>query len=151
MASLARNDLDGTRPSGLDTESLTVAMAIAPGVYSRNRFFELFKAPEVRRARSRAALVRGIVQHLLMLAKDGADVARALVFERRAGRVGFRYSVPSMRFDRRTELSELEASCLLYLAERSGIAGLAPTPQGKEELRTALLRLSGCEGAMLLR
>jgi hypothetical protein len=149
MASFARHDLSAA--GSLDVESLTVAMAIAPGVYSRNRFFELFKAPEVRRARSRASLVRGIVQHLSMLARDGENVAEAIGLDRRAGRVGFHYRVPSLRFERRTELSELEASCVLYLAERAGLDGLAPSGAERDDLHGALRRLSGGEAALLLR
>jgi hypothetical protein len=140
----ARHDSGGSRsgPSSLDVEALTVAMAIAPGVYSRNRFFELFKAPEVRRARSRASVVRGIVQHLSMLHRDGEDVASAVSVERNAGRVGFRYCVPALRFERRAELSELETSCVLYLAERASVPGLAPTQAEREGLHGALRRLS---------
>ncbi len=149
MPSFARHDLSLSR--SFDVDALTVAMAVAPGVYSRNRFFELFKAPELRRARSRASLVRGIVQHLSMLQKDGVEIASQVAFERHAGRVGFRYSVPSLRFERHVELSDLEASCVLYLAERAGIEGLAPTATEREGLRAALLGLSGGEAAVLLR
>ena len=126
----------------LDVESLTVAMAIAPGVYSRNRFFELFKTAEVRRARTRALVVRGIVQHLTLLAREGSDVANALTVERRGARVGFRYRVAALHFERRTELSTLESACVLYLAEKGGVSGLAPTEGEKEAIRTALRRLS---------
>lgn len=151
MFSPARHDAGGSRsgPVSLDVESLTVAMAIAPGVYSRNRFFELFKAPEVRRARSRAQVVRGIVQHLSMLHRDGADLSSSVSVERSAGRVGFRYRVPALRFERRAELSELETSCVLYLAERASVPGLAPTPAEREGLHGALRRLSGGEAALL--
>ena len=45
-------------------EALTVAMALAPGVYARNRMFELFANAGVKRAKSRAATLRGIVKHL---------------------------------------------------------------------------------------
>jgi hypothetical protein len=151
MLPYARQESSGSRsgPSSLDVESLTVAMAIAPGVYSRNRFFELFKAPEVRRARSRASVVRSIVQHLAMLHRDGADVSASVSVERNAGRVGFRYRVPTLHFERRAELSELETSCVLYLAERASVPGLAPTSAEREGLHGALRRLSGGEAALL--
>ena len=129
-------------PGTLDPEALTVAMAVAPGVYSRNRFFHLHKTPEVRRARARAALVRGIVQHLVMLARDGVAPGAALVFSRGGGRVTLSYRVPAMHLERRTDLTELEASCILCLAERAGLAGLAPTQADREVLRAALRRLS---------
>jgi hypothetical protein len=150
MASFGRHDL-GAGDGPLDLEALTVAMAIAPGVYARNRFFELFKSAEVRRARSRAALVRGIVQHLALARRDGGAGAPSVTLERGAGRVAVRYAVPSLRFERRTELSELEASCLLYLAEKAALPGLAPSASEHASLRSTLLRLSGGEAAMLLR
>jgi len=149
MPPFARHDLSPASP--LDVDALTVAMALAPGVYSRNRFFELFKAPEVRRARSRARVVRGIVQHLAVLLRDGAVVAECVAFERGAGRVRLSYRVPTLSFERRTELSELEASCVLHLAERAGLAGFAATADDREALHAALLRLSGGEAALLLR
>ena len=136
-------------PTSVDVESLTVAMAIAPTVYSRNRFFELFKAPEVRRARSRASVVRSIVQHLAMLHRDGADVASSLSVERRSGRVSFRYWVPALHFERRAELSELETSCVFYLAERASVPGFAPTLAERDGLHGALRRLSGGEASLL--
>jgi hypothetical protein len=139
-------------PSGaIDVDAITVAMAIAPGVYSRNRFFELFKHPEVRRARRRASLVRGIVQHLCVLHRTRADGAQAVTFEDHAGRVRLRYGVPQLCFERRVDLSALEASCVLHLAERAGLLGLAPTGVDRDNLRGALRRLDGGEAALLLR
>ena len=41
--------------AALVAETLTVAMAVAPGVYSRNRHFSLHQRPEARAARRRAA------------------------------------------------------------------------------------------------
>jgi len=153
VVSLARRDQgpeEPRRPTSLDVDALTVAMAIAPGVYSRNRFYELFKAPELRRARSRASLVRGVVKHLGMLA--GEDAGQPLLaMERHPGRVVLRYSVPSLCFERRTDVSELEASCVLYLAERAGLPGLAPSAAERDALHVALVRLAGGEVARLLR
>ena len=44
----------------VDEGALTVAMAIAPGVYARNRMFAFYKHPGVARARARAATLRGM-------------------------------------------------------------------------------------------
>jgi len=79
------------------------------------------------------------------------DVARSVAVGRRAGRVGFRYSVPSLHFERSTELTELEAACVLYLAQRADITGLAPSPAELDALHIALSRLSGGLAARLLR
>ena len=48
----------------------------------------------------------------------------------------------ALHFERRTELSTLESACVLYLAEKGGVSGLAPTEGEKEAIRTALRRLS---------
>ena len=48
----------------LDREALVVAMALVPGMYARNKLFTLHREPEVRRARARAAMIRGVVRQL---------------------------------------------------------------------------------------
>jgi len=48
----------------VDREALVVGMTLVPALVSRNRSFALFEDPEVRRARVRAALLRGIVRQL---------------------------------------------------------------------------------------
>jgi hypothetical protein len=135
-------------PSGpFDVEALTVAMAIAPGTYSRNKFFELFRTAELRRARRRAAMVRGIVQHLVMLQKSGGDADMKL--EPVAGGARLRYRVPTLSLDRRVDLDDVEASCLMLLADRAGVRGLAPSQADRDRLHAALRRLKGGEAAAL--
>ena len=50
--------------AAVDREALVVGMTLVPGLVSRNRSFTLFENPDVRRARVRAALLRGIVRQL---------------------------------------------------------------------------------------
>ncbi len=138
-------------PALLDVEALTVAMAVAPGVYSRNRFFELFKGSHVRHARRRASLVRGIVQHLTMLQRGHPSDVELPTFDRLKGGVRLRYRLPALHLERRVELSELETSCVLHLAERAGLRGLSPTRADREGLCAALRRLKGDEAESLLR
>ena len=45
-------------------EAVTVAMIVAPGVYARNRMFDFFRTASAKRARARAATVRGLVPQL---------------------------------------------------------------------------------------
>src|SRR5262249_54359005 len=45
-------------------EALAIAMIVAPGVYARNRMFDLLSSPSARRARMRASTVRGLVPQL---------------------------------------------------------------------------------------
>ena len=50
--------------AGVERDALVVGMTLVPGFVSRNRSFALFEDPEVRRARRRAAVLRGIVRQL---------------------------------------------------------------------------------------
>jgi hypothetical protein len=101
-------------------EALTVAMALAPGVYTRNRMFDFFAKGAVQRARSRAATVRGIVPHLLRaqtvsIANEGPHTT--------TGEPSFvlRYRIPSVRLARVVELSRAELAALRVLAARANV------------------------------
>ena len=48
----------------LDVEAIQVALVLAPATYPRNRFWWLFRDPELRKARWRAAQLRGLVRAL---------------------------------------------------------------------------------------
>jgi hypothetical protein len=126
-------------------ESLTVAMALAPGVYARNRMFALFANPGVQRAKSRAATLRGIVKHLAR--------ACALTLERNepedsaardaTGQVDFvlRYEIPIMRLTRVVELSRVELAALRFLAMRAGAPTLGADDDDRALVAAALARL----------
>jgi hypothetical protein len=105
--------------AGLVAETLTIAMAVAPGVYSRNRHFSLHQRPEARAARRRAALVRGIVRHLGV----ATDVRVGQASEGdRAGSMEVSYRVAALAFERTARLSAAELACVRYLARKTGIA-----------------------------
>ncbi len=93
--------------------ALTVAMAVAPGVYSRNKHFSLHQRSEAKAAKRRAALLRGIVRHL--------PRACDLQVTAENDRLRLAYRVPSLSFERSTELSRIEAACLRYLARRADL------------------------------
>jgi len=126
-------------------EALTVAMALAPGVYARNRMFALFANPGVQRAKSRAATLRGIVKHLAR--------ACALTLERNevpgnagrdaTGQVDFvlRYEIPILRLTRVVELSRVELAALRLLARRAGAHTLGADDEDRIVVETALARL----------
>ena len=125
-------------------EALTVAMALAPGVYARNRMFALFANPAVQRAKSRAAVLRGIVKHL------GRACAVTLARERGGeaavsggGEVDFvlRYQIPVLRLTRVAELSRVELATLRLLAARAGAPCLSPEDEDRTLVETALARL----------
>lgn len=118
-------------------EALTVAMVVAPGVYARNRLFDLLSGPGGKRARMRAATVRGLV----------AQLARAsgltLASESRGGEVVhvLRYRIPSMGLTRVVDLSSAELSALRLVAERAGVRALPVSLADKETVSRTLARL----------
>ncbi len=126
-------------------EALTVAMALAPGVYARNRMFALFANPGVRRAKSRAATLRGIVKHLgracaLTLERNEADGSAG---RDATGQIDFvlRYEIPVMRLTRVVELSRVELAALRLLAMRAGAPALGADDDDRALVATALARL----------
>lgn len=118
-------------------EALTVAMALAPGVYTRNRMFAFFAQTYVMRARTRASVLRGIVPQL------GRATNLSLTSEARAdGHVYvLRYAVTTLRLTRVVELTPVELSALRVLAERSGIAALPPEDGDRMVVEAALSKL----------
>lgn len=110
-------------------EALTVAMVVAPGVYVRNRMFDLFTSPGARRARTRAGVLRGIVPQL------ARATAVTLSSEPRGADTTFvlRYVIPAVRLTRVVELSATELAALRLVAERANIRCL-PMGQGDREL-----------------
>ena len=138
------------RSTGVDRESLAIAMAVVPGIYSRNRYFAFYGDPEVRRARTRAAVLRGLVRQLSGALGEVENVSLA------RGERGceLKYSIASLRIERKVSLSDLEAACVAYLAARAGIAcgaSLRASDEDRAKIDGALkrlavgLRLSGIE------
>lgn len=118
--------------SQFSTEGLLCALVIAPQVYARNRFFEAFEQPMLRRVRRRAALLRGIVRQLCnTVGRRGVIVGEQVMAD---GRVLLRYVVPELNFARTTALSSLEAALLRYLVARAQNRPSAPDDQKQIEL-----------------
>ncbi len=116
-------------------EALTVAMTIAPGVYSRNRLFDFFTVPGVARAKERAALLRGILRQL-------PQAEHVTVSPVGAHELVLRYRVPSVRLDRTATLSRVELSCLRVVAD-DGSGALAATAEDRACVDEALALLQG--------
>ena len=124
--------------AGVERDALMVGMTLVPGFVARNRSFALFEDPEVRRARRRSAVLRGIVRQLAGSHGhvEGLAVARSVdVCE-------LRYRVPALRIDRRALLSELELACVRYLAGRAGVPGLHASDDDRAGIEGALKRLA---------
>ncbi|MCK6588595.1 MAG: hypothetical protein HUU21_34010 [Polyangiaceae bacterium] len=107
-----------------DLDALLIALVLAPATFSRNRFFDMYADPAVRRIRRRAAHVRSIVRHLLL--QEGPEVGETLPFTLRAvagGRIELAYFVPSLGLRRTTTLDPVEVALVRF--------ALARAPKGK--------------------
>jgi hypothetical protein len=120
-----------------EIEALTVAMVVAPGVYGRNRMFDLMSTKGAHRARTRAATVRGILRQL------GRATAISLTNELRGGETMFvlRYGIATMRLTRVVELTAAELAALRVVAERANVRGLPPDADDEDLVTRALARL----------
>jgi hypothetical protein len=117
-------------------------MALAPGVYARNRMFDLFTLPAVQRAKTRAGILRGLVLQLgrattLTVATEGNRGGEPVVV--------LRYAIAGIRLHRVVELSEAELSALRLLAARANVHVLAPEPNDRTVVDLALARLIDLE------
>jgi hypothetical protein len=124
-----------------DHDALLCALVLAPDAFSRNRFFELYDQPAVRRLRRRATRVRGILRQLA----SGAEVTGEL--ELADGRRLLRYRIAELGLSRTAALSPLEAAALRFSLARSRRSPVEPGDRAIVE--TALARLSERTGAPL--
>lgn len=136
----------GERP---DLEALLIALVLAPATFSRNRFFDMYADPAVRRVRRRAAHVRSIVRHLLLT--EATEDGGTLPFTLRAaadGRIELAYFVPSLGLRRTTSLEPVEVALVRFALARApkGKArdGAALPPEDPDRLRieAALRRMT---------
>jgi hypothetical protein len=123
-------------------EGLTVAMIVAPGVYARNRMFDLLSTPAGKRARTRAGVVRGIVPQLARATNV------SITTEARGGEQVFalRYGIAAVRMSRVVELSAAELAALRIAADRAKVHALPPGLGDREIVARALARLMEIAG-----
>lgn len=119
-------------------DALVIAMTLVPGLFSRNRTFSFFEDPEVRHARRRATLLRGIVRQLA----TAAGAMESLRIARGAGRWELSYGLPAMKVQRRVSLSDVELACVHHLVSREVVGGLRVTEQDRPAIDAALSRLA---------
>jgi hypothetical protein len=127
-------------PALPDLDAMLCALVLAPNAFSRNRFFQMFERPELRRVRRRATRLRGILRHL----QGGAEVTGEL--ELHDGRRLLRYSVPSLGLNRTAALSRLESATLRFALARAQTKPVADTDRALVE--EALRRLGDQTGVM---
>ena len=121
-----------------EREALVVGMTLVPRLLSRNRSFAFFEDQEVRRAKARASVLRGIVRHLAGVTGHVESLTVAQVIDG----CELTYSLPGMRLLRRARLAGVELACVRYMAGRIGVAELRATDEDRAMLEGALRRLA---------
>jgi hypothetical protein len=130
----------------VDTEALLVALTLSPATYSRNRFYEMYTVPEVKRTRRRANHLRSVVT--AFVSEPGAPVAGRILSMEPAddGGAALVYEAASIGVRRTVRLRPIELSLLRYCVGRirgeSAPPDLAPLPIDADRIGAALQRLS---------
>ena len=119
-------------------EALTVAMALAPSVYARNRMFDLFANVTVQRAKARAATLRGVVKQL--------GRAESLTLDAHDRGFVLRYDIPAFSLSRTVELTRVELATLRVLASRAGAPCMNAVHDDRTLVETTLARLLDAGG-----
>ncbi|MFO0660968.1 MAG: hypothetical protein U0165_14220 [Polyangiaceae bacterium] len=116
-----------------DATAVLAALVLVPGSLPRNRFFELYRKPELRGIRRRASELRELIAHL-------RDRSRAIILRWEHDECGARaveYELPTLRFRRSLWLSRDEAAIVdVALARCRG----EHAPSDAETLVVALLQ-----------
>ena len=129
----------------LDPQALLAALVLAPATYSRNRFFQLYADPEVRKVRRRAHQLRSVVRDLatLSLPHRGAVLA---VSELSPRQIWLSYERSDLGLKRRVLLEPLELALVrVALGPRGAtlVDGLpGPSPEDALQVEQALMRLA---------
>ncbi|HVY49385.1 MAG TPA: hypothetical protein VHB21_26015 [Minicystis sp.] len=132
----------GRATPDVDPEALLVALVLAPATYSRNRFFELYKDPAVRRARRRASMLRSILRQLTR-GGDGEGAEGVCLVETEAG-AELTFGVPSLGLRRTVHLDALDLAVVRFALASAGRAEgpLALPPEDRARIETTLARLA---------
>lgn len=111
---------------------------MAPRLYSRNRFFDLFRDGGASLIRARAATLRGIIRQLVGYAGHrGHIVGEQVLWD---DQVLLRYELPELDFVRTVALSPLEAALVRYALFRAGIMG--SDPEATRRIEEALAEMA---------
>ncbi|MFT3773752.1 MAG: hypothetical protein QM820_50915 [Minicystis sp.] len=127
----------------IDREALLVALVLSPATYSRNRFFEMYKDPEVRRIRRRASQIRSIVRQVTSGRAARGELGEGVQVSAAGGRVMLGYEVPALGLKRTVLLDPLEMALIRFaLARASGLSALSPDDPDRARVEEALARLA---------
>jgi hypothetical protein len=112
-------------------------LVLAPNLYSRNRFFDLFRDNEASKVRMRARVLRGIIRQLAGYeGHRGHIVGEQVLWD---DQVLLRYELPDLDFVRTVALAPLEAALVRYALFRAGAIG--PDPEATRRIETALAEM----------
>lgn len=127
----------------LDDESLLAALTLAPGVYSRNRMFDLYEQNgRAKLLRARANRLRGVVR----MWHERADATLSLAPHEGGVEIGL--DVPSMAYRRSLRVTEFERGLLALLLEKALAAApersvdIEVNPLDRARVQAALSRLT---------
>lgn len=117
----------------VDRDGLLAALVLAPGTYSRNKNFELYRSTELMGVQRRARMVRTLLR-LMMREED-----KTIEIERGVDEFVITVKVPALGLKRITRLSPLEFELVEFLRARAS----GEAPRSPPRVDAALLRLSG--------
>jgi hypothetical protein len=120
-----------------DRRGLLAALVLTPTSFSRNRFFEMFRNPEMKATRKRASQLRGLIQDLCIRQGNNA----AVVDEEIPTASGYQltYRVPMLGLKRTIQLDEFEHALVLVAMGR--VIGEDVPQTAKERVQEALVKL----------
>lgn len=123
-------------PADVPADALLCALVLAPNTFARNRFFQLFEQPTLKRTRKRARRTRGLIRQLLGLGRERAEIVAEHVLD---DRVLLRFEVPTLKYQRTTSLPVLEAALVHYALHRA--RGDELSDEDRERVEVALRAL----------
>ncbi len=121
-----------------DPDALLVALVLAPGTFSRNKFFDMFQEHQLLRARRRAGLIRALIKDLTDPWPHPGEIPShpAPVIEReeeKDGELHLVYRIDELDFRRSAVLTKIEAAALRYALHRAGKRPLEPADRALVE------------------
>jgi hypothetical protein len=124
-------------PDAARYSALLAALVIAPGVFTRNRHFELLSSGAGSRARKQAKVLRGLVAHLART----TPAAEQVTFVTTGAQVALGYVIPSMNYTRNIRISAFEARLVRYVVARQYGAGSAENSEESSYFQQLLAQL----------
>ncbi len=122
----------------ISLDALLCILVLAPRLYSRNRFYDLFSEAPAQKVRRRAALLRGVIRQLVGHgAHRGRIVGEQVLWD---DRVLLRYELPELNFVRAVSLSPLEAGLVRYALARARV--LPPDAESQRRIERALAEVA---------